>query len=52
MEECVNVEICNMLENGIIEPSESPYSAPIELERKVGHIFCIDYRKLSVITEF
>lgn len=37
-EECVNADIHSVLENGIIKPSGSPYSAPNVLERKMGHI--------------
>lgn len=46
-------EIQNMLENNIIEPSESPYASPISLTTKRdGSIrFCIDYHRLNAQTK-
>ena len=45
-------EITELLEEGIIERSESPYAAPIVLaKKKNGEIrLCIDYRHLNKIT--
>ena len=37
----------------MIEPSKSPYSAPVVIVRKKNgeHRFCIDYRKLNSVTK-
>ena len=50
----VENEIKSLLQQGIIEPSNSPYSSPIVLvKKKDGSIrFAIDFRKLNAITVF
>jgi hypothetical protein len=54
MREIVNKEIKQMLEDGIIERTDSPYASPIVMVRKADGSFrlCIDYRKLNKITIF
>ena len=42
-----------MLDNGIVEPSEGPWSSPIVLAKKEDGTlrFCVDYRKVNTITK-
>ncbi|UYV67597.1 hypothetical protein LAZ67_5001331 [Cordylochernes scorpioides] len=45
----IKYQIEKMLENEIIEPSNSPYAAPVTLARKRdgSKRFCVDFRKLN-----
>ncbi|XP_062589077.1 uncharacterized protein LOC134250727 [Saccostrea cucullata] len=54
LQEKVKAEIKQMKEMGIIEETESPYSAPIVLIKKNDDTlrFCVDYRDLNKVTVF
>ena len=45
--------VTDMLEQGVVQPSSSPWASPIVLVRKKGGgtRFCVDYRKLNQITK-
>ena len=51
--EALDTEIENMLEQGIIRPSCSPYASPVVLVKKPSGKLrvCIDYRSLNSITK-
>ena len=49
----VKEEIQQMLDNKLIQPSNSPWTSPVVLVRKKNSklCFCVDYRKLNAITK-
>lgn len=49
----IDAELDKLLEQGIVEPSTSPWSSPILLVKKKdgSYRFCVDYRKLNAVTE-
>lgn len=52
MADTVQQELNSMLDADVIQPSNSPWAAPVVLVRKKngGVRFCIDYRKLNAVT--
>ncbi|KAI5750678.1 hypothetical protein M8J77_000323 [Diaphorina citri] len=52
MQEVINLEVDKMLSEGVIEPSNSPWSNPIVLVKKPdnSYRFCLDFRKLNEVT--
>ena len=49
----VEKQVRDMLAQGVIQPSTSPWSSPIVLVKKKdsSYRFCIDYRKLNSVTK-
>ncbi|GFR95024.1 polyprotein [Elysia marginata] len=54
MRATLNEEVRNMLNAGIIEPSDSPYCSPsvIVKKRDGGNRYCVDFRLLNNLTVF
>ena len=52
MREEASKQVAQLKENGLIEPSTSPWASPVVLVRKKdGSVrFCVDYRKLNAVT--
>ena len=51
-QEVVRQHVEDMLQNGVVRPSTSPWASPIVLVKKKdgGTRFCVDYRKLNDVT--
>ncbi|XP_069108215.1 uncharacterized protein, partial [Argopecten irradians] len=54
MKNTIKEELDKMLRMGVIEPSESPYAAPVVIVREKDgtNRFCIDFRQLNRVTIF
>ena len=54
MMEAVKDEVRNIIDSGIVEPSESPYCWPVLIVKKKDNTnrFCIDFRTLNKVTGF
>ena len=52
MHDIVNQQIDQMLSNDVIEPTHSPWSAPVTLRKKKDSTFrfCVDFRRLNKVT--
>ena len=49
----VDKQVQEMLSQGVVEPSTSPWASPIVLVKKKdgSYRFCVDYRKLNLVTK-
>ena len=52
LKDVVDTEVTQMLEQGVVKPSSSPWSSPIVMVKKKDGSwrFCVDYRKLNSVT--
>ena len=53
LQKIMHNEVDKMLKEGVIEPSESPWSSPVVMVKKPQneYRFCIDFRKINEITK-
>lgn len=51
-QEIIDTQVGRMMENDVVEPLQSPFTAPVVLIQKPDGTwrFCVDYRKLNTIT--
>ena len=52
LQDAIDSEVQQMLQNGVIQPSFSPWSSPVVMVKKKDGSwrFCVDYRKLNSLT--
>lgn len=49
--EVIDAQLATWFEQGVIEPSQSPWGAPVVIVYRNGKArFCVDYRKLNALT--